>query len=43
MELHWPVANGETKISQLFGGNPDGYPDYYAKKSGMKMNKIRRY
>lgn len=31
MNLIWPVPGGENKISQKFGGNPDGYPDYYSK------------
>ncbi len=27
--LKYPVVGGEYKISQRFGTNPDGYPDFY--------------
>ena len=33
--LKYPVVNGEYKISQPFGTNPDGYPDFY-KQFGFK-------
>ena len=33
--LKYPIPNGEQKISQYFGENPDGYPDFY-KQFGYK-------
>lgn len=35
MKLKYPVVGGEYKISQRFGINPDGYPDFY-KQFGYK-------
>ena len=29
IRLQYPVVNGEYKISQPFGTNPDGHPDFY--------------
>lgn len=35
IRLKYPVAGGEYKISQPFGTNPDGFPDFY-KQFGYK-------
>ena len=35
MKLQYPIVGGEYKISQRFGTNPDGYPDFY-KQFGYK-------
>lgn len=37
--LNYPVVGGENKISQLFGSNPDGRPDFY-KKFGYKGHNV---
>ena len=29
IRLQYPIVGGEYKISQRFGTNPDGYPDFY--------------
>lgn len=30
IRLKYPITDGACKISQPFGTNPDGFPDYYA-------------
>jgi murein DD-endopeptidase MepM/ murein hydrolase activator NlpD len=30
IRLKYPITGGASKISQPFGTNPDGFPDYYA-------------
>ncbi|MHC1772961.1 MAG: M23 family metallopeptidase [Flexilinea sp.] len=34
MNYSWPSVGGENKITQKFGENPDGIPDYYSKNFG---------
>ena len=31
IKMNYPIADGEYKISQPFGTNPDGYPNFYQK------------
>ena len=35
IRLKYPIVGGEYKISQPFGSNPDGFPDFY-KQFGFK-------
>lgn len=41
--LKYPVVGGENKISQRFGTNPDGYPDFYKQFGYIGHNGIDFY
>ena len=43
IELSYPVVGGATKISQPFGSNPDGYPDFYKQFGYIGHNGIDFY
>lgn len=43
MKLQYPIVGGQYKISQRFGGNPDGYPDFYKQFGYIGHNGIDFY